>query len=71
MFRNRSVMRCLLWIVAEIILNFIGLDDLADYSEFILERKVPIPEALVIDKSINNELEYFNFILKSFPSLPT
>ena len=64
-------MRCLIWMIAEIILNFMGLDDLADYSEFILEKKVPIPEALVIDKSTNNKLEYCHLIIKDYPSIPT
>lgn len=29
--------RTTVWIVAEILLNVIGLDDLADYSEFVFE----------------------------------
>ena len=29
-----------LWLVAEIWLNFLGIDDVADYSEFIFERHV-------------------------------
>ncbi len=28
-----------IWLIAEIILNLIGIDDLADYSEFLLENK--------------------------------
>lgn len=31
-----------IWLVTEIILNFIGLDNLADYSEFIFEQEVMI-----------------------------
>lgn len=27
-----------LWLVTEIILNLVGLDNLADYSEFVFER---------------------------------
>jgi hypothetical protein len=28
-----------IWLTAEIILNFLGLDNLADYSEFIFKHK--------------------------------
>lgn len=28
----------LFWAMAEIVLNFVGLDDLADYSEFLSEK---------------------------------
>ena len=28
------------WLAAEILLNLLGLDNLADYSEFIFERQV-------------------------------
>ena len=30
----------MVWLSAEIILNCVGLDDLADYSEFIFERDI-------------------------------
>ena len=30
----------LLWITAEILLNCLGLDTLADYSEFVFDRNV-------------------------------
>ncbi len=42
------------WLAAEIILNLIGLDNLADYSEFIYEQDVmilsqyPQPTTLII-----------------------
>jgi hypothetical protein len=29
-----------IWVIAEIVLNLIGLDDLADYGEFVFENKV-------------------------------
>lgn len=29
-----------LWLVAEIVLNLLGLDNLADYSEFLFEREL-------------------------------
>jgi hypothetical protein len=31
-----------IWLVTEIILNLLGLDNLADYSEFIFEQEVAI-----------------------------
>lgn len=39
--KNRSwkalIIRTTVWLAAEIMLNMIGLDDLADYSEFLFE----------------------------------
>ncbi len=41
-----------IWLVTEIILNLLGLDNLADYSEFIFEQEVAIathqPQATVV-----------------------
>lgn len=34
----KIITRCFLWLTLEISLNCLGLDDLADYSEFIFER---------------------------------
>ena len=42
---KKLLLRTTLWLVAEIYLNFLGIDDLADYSEFIFERHV-IAEAV-------------------------
>ena len=30
------------WFIAEIILSILGIDDLADYSEFLFEKNSPI-----------------------------
>jgi hypothetical protein len=30
--------RILMWLMAEILLNWVGFDNLADYSEFIFEK---------------------------------
>ncbi|MDJ0589801.1 MAG: hypothetical protein QNJ72_07365 [Pleurocapsa sp. MO_226.B13] len=35
---KQSISRIIIWLAAEIILNCVGLDDLADYSEFVFER---------------------------------
>ena len=35
---QKGLAKVAVWLVAEISLNFLGIDDLADYSEFIFER---------------------------------
>ncbi len=30
------------WLMAEVIFSMLGVDDLADYSEFIFEQKMPV-----------------------------
>jgi hypothetical protein len=37
---RKSLVKVIIWLVLEIVLNFLGIDDLADYSEFIFERDV-------------------------------
>jgi hypothetical protein len=37
---KKSVVKIMIWLAAEIMLNLAGLDDLADYSEFVFERSV-------------------------------
>ena len=36
--KNQFLARVLFWLVAEILLNCLGLDNMADYSEFIFEK---------------------------------
>lgn len=36
---NRLIARVAIWVVAEVVLNLIGLDTLADYSEFFFEHQ--------------------------------
>jgi hypothetical protein len=36
------VFNLIFWIVVEIILNIVGIDDLADYSEFLFEQPVHV-----------------------------
>ena len=36
------LVKVVIWLTAEILLNVLGLDDLADYSEFIFERHAAI-----------------------------
>lgn len=35
------------WLTAEILLNLLGVDDLADYSEFIFERHFTVTSGLL------------------------
>lgn len=35
---NHFLLRVLFWLVTEIILNCLGLDNIADYSEFVFEN---------------------------------
>ncbi len=42
---RKLITQILIWLLAELLLNFIGLDDLADYSEFLFERDVIILKA--------------------------
>ncbi|MBD2578695.1 hypothetical protein [Oscillatoria sp. FACHB-1406] len=39
---TKVLFRISIWLAAEILLNFLGLDNLADYSEFIFERNVVV-----------------------------
>lgn len=37
-----TLSRLLIWFTAELILSMLGMDDLADYSEFLLERSTSV-----------------------------
>jgi len=37
---KRTAVEITVWLVAEIVLNLLGLDELADYSEFLFKNKV-------------------------------
>jgi hypothetical protein len=37
---KRLLLKITVWLVIEIILNILGLDNLADYSEFVYEQEV-------------------------------
>lgn len=60
---QKYIFKITVWLVVEIILNLMGLDDLADYSEFLLNKKLKIAEISVIEKYIckqNTSLKYSN-----------
>ena len=39
---KHSLVKTLVWLLAEVCLNSIGTDDLADYSEFVFEKDATI-----------------------------
>ncbi|MDJ0592028.1 MAG: hypothetical protein QNJ72_18905 [Pleurocapsa sp. MO_226.B13] len=40
---QKLTLKIIFWLSTEIIFNFIGIDDLADYSEFLMMLKVTVP----------------------------
>lgn len=38
--RKKLIAKIFIWLAAEILLSFLGLDDVADYSEFIYEKPI-------------------------------
>lgn len=40
--RKAIVVKVMTWLFAEVILNLVGLDNLADYSEFLFEHELGI-----------------------------
>jgi hypothetical protein len=45
------VFNLILWVVIEIILNIVGIDDLANYSEFLFEQ--PVHVEVIANQSIS------------------
>ncbi len=39
---KKLIAKIVIWLTAEILLSFLGLDDLADYSEFVYERPITV-----------------------------
>jgi len=39
---QKVFLRALIWLTAEVLLGFMGLDNLADYSEFVFESRTLI-----------------------------
>jgi hypothetical protein len=48
---KKLLVRTTLWLAVELWLNFLGLDDVADYSEFIFERHVIVQSPLIFSLS--------------------
>lgn len=59
---KKAWVKATLWLVTEIILNLIGLDSLADYSEFIFEQEVTLatrqPQMTVLAASQRPQFHY-------------
>ena len=36
--KNKWIAKTVIWLAAEIVFNFLGIDDVADYGEFVLEN---------------------------------
>ena len=36
--KNKLIVKTVIWLASEILFNFVGTDDLADYSEFVFEK---------------------------------
>jgi hypothetical protein len=55
--RYRLIHKLIFWLITEIILNLVGLDNIADYGEFLLsEHIMPISAPLQIVKPTLGEL---------------
>jgi hypothetical protein len=52
---NKLLMKVAVWLTAEILLNFLGLDNIADYSEFLLDNDLVDTEQITI---LIGDLEY-------------
>ncbi len=45
---QKLLIKTCIWLIGEIILNLIGIDDLADYSEFLFENKASLSPRIVL-----------------------
>lgn len=54
---NKFLIKITFWLLAEIWLNFVGLDNIADYSEYIFEcnKDYVVANALLNKKPADNE----------------
>lgn len=64
---NKTLIKAMVWVVAEILLNFIGLDDLADYSEFIFERTAHRPRVAIAEMGTNLGFNVLNGVSDRSP----
>lgn len=69
---RKPLVRIVVWLVAEVILNLIGLDDLADYSEFVLEKRLVNHQVIVSEEHTDDtsaDYSGFNSVYSSSPKL--
>lgn len=51
---NKVLIKCFIWLVSEILLTSLGIDDIADYSEFVFERhRLAFGTAQILALSMN------------------
>ena len=59
---KKAWVKATLWIVTEIVLNLLGLDNLADYSEFLFEKEIIStihqPQIVIAASSRNSQFNY-------------
>ncbi|MDJ0773011.1 MAG: hypothetical protein QNJ49_06205 [Mastigocoleus sp. MO_167.B18] len=42
---RKLLLKTFVWLITELLLNLIGIDDLADYSEFLFENRTSTPSS--------------------------
>jgi hypothetical protein len=59
---KKAWVKATMWIVTEIVLNLLGLDNLADYSEFLFEKEITFaihqPQIVIASPSRNSQFNY-------------
>ena len=50
--KNKFITKAVIWLAAEILFNFLGIDTLADYSEFVFENHSDKNAVLLISRHI-------------------
>ena len=48
----KIIAKLMFWLLAEIVLNSTGVDDLADYSEFVFDKKLFVSLSYVYTNSL-------------------
>jgi hypothetical protein len=65
--------KAIAWLVVEIVLNLVGLDNLADYSEFIFEKEAAIaklqPQATISLLSTRSQFDLPSLVSTQLPIL--
>jgi hypothetical protein len=52
---QNTLIKITAWLAAEIILNLIGIDDLADYGEFIRESKLHLCSIATVQQNLGKQ----------------
>jgi hypothetical protein len=59
---KKAWVKTAMWLVTEIVLNLLGLDNLADYSEFLFEKEITLtmyqPQIVIVVPSRNSQVNY-------------